>query len=44
MWFGLIGQWWFTRSRKLNLSKLWDILVVYAWIDTGVDYIVKVGD
>ena len=42
--FGLIGHCWFTRSRKLNLSKLWDILAVYAWIDTGVDYIVKVGD
>ena len=44
MWFGLIGHWWLTRSRKLNLSKLWDILAVYAWIYTGVDYIVKVVD
>ena len=25
-------------EKQANLSKLWDILAVYAWIDTDVGY------
>jgi hypothetical protein len=25
-------------EKQENLSKLWDILAVYAWIDTDVGY------
>ena len=31
-------------EKQENLSKLWDILAVYAWIDRDVGYFVKVGD
>ena len=31
-------------EKQENMSKLWDILAVYAWIDGDVGYIVKVGD
>ena len=31
-------------EKQENMSKLWDILAVYAWIDRDVGYIVKMGD
>ena len=32
------------EKQEIKLVKTWDIPAVYAWIDIGVDYIVKVGD
>ncbi|GFZ12501.1 Ypt/Rab-GAP domain of gyp1p superfamily protein [Actinidia rufa] len=43
MWFELIGLWFFYEKQE-NLSKLWDILAVYAWFDTDVGYCQGMSD